>query len=368
MSLETLLAAAWFVEQQDAQRDLLQTSPLNNSRELHLLECTSSEERAGDGVLSNQESPEHEDCSSSNKSASLPVILPRDKPNTSPSINNDILSNSPDNIAQAPAWTEEKEYHKRVAGTREVHNKLEKNRRAHLKECFEILKKQLPPCPDEKKSSNLSILHSALRHIQSLRRKEREFEHEMERLAREKISAQQKLAILKKELSTQWEHIDFSTLLPDSVELNEAEVKEDQGSLSTSTATEEGLDWITIQNDEDEDDDIDVISDSDDTSKLNSNTSSLSSFATPCSPMGASFAELNTESNKAASHFSIPVPAHVSADQRGKMLPVPQPLLLPDDGEASSDVISCRLKQQGKQDTDTDAQVSGQCLRCPPST
>lgn len=49
------------------------------------------------------------------------------------------------------------------AGTREVHNKLEKHRRAHLKECFDLLKKQLPSTPDEKKVSNLSILHSALR-------------------------------------------------------------------------------------------------------------------------------------------------------------------------------------------------------------
>lgn len=51
------------------------------------------------------------------------------------------------------------------SGTREVHNKLEKNRRAHLKECFELLKRQLPT-QDEKKSSNLSILHAAIRHIQ----------------------------------------------------------------------------------------------------------------------------------------------------------------------------------------------------------
>jgi MAX-binding protein len=51
------------------------------------------------------------------------------------------------------------------AGTREVHNKLEKNRRAHLKECFEQLKKQLTLMPDEKKTSNLSILGAAIRHI-----------------------------------------------------------------------------------------------------------------------------------------------------------------------------------------------------------
>uniref|UniRef100_A0AAV2J9L0 Max-binding protein MNT n=1 Tax=Knipowitschia caucasica TaxID=637954 RepID=A0AAV2J9L0_KNICA len=51
------------------------------------------------------------------------------------------------------------------AGTREVHNKLEKNRRAHLKECFETLKKNVPNV-DEKKTSNLSVLRSALRYIQ----------------------------------------------------------------------------------------------------------------------------------------------------------------------------------------------------------
>lgn len=87
------------------------------------------------------------------------------------------------------------------AATREVHNKLEKNRRAHLKECFELLKRQLPATPDDKKTSNLSILGSAIRYIQMLRRKERECEHEMERLAREKIASQQRLAALKREIS-----------------------------------------------------------------------------------------------------------------------------------------------------------------------
>ncbi|XP_055254317.1 max-binding protein MNT [Moschus berezovskii] len=50
-------------------------------------------------------------------------------------------------------------------GTREVHNKLEKNRRAHLKECFETLKRNIPNV-DDKKTSNLSVLRTALRYIQ----------------------------------------------------------------------------------------------------------------------------------------------------------------------------------------------------------
>ncbi|XP_074107967.1 uncharacterized protein LOC141533157 isoform X2 [Cotesia typhae] len=98
------------------------------------------------------------------------------------------------------------------SGTREVHNKLEKNRRAHLKECFELLKKQLP-AQDEKKSSNLSILHAAIRHIQVLVRKERDNEHEMEKLAREKIASQQRIVALKKELAGRWPHLDFSQIL-----------------------------------------------------------------------------------------------------------------------------------------------------------
>lgn len=35
----------------------------------------------------------------------------------------------------------------------------------------------------------------------------------MEKLAREKIAAQQRIVALKKELSATWDHIDFSTLL-----------------------------------------------------------------------------------------------------------------------------------------------------------
>ncbi|EGI67480.1 Phosphorylase b kinase gamma catalytic chain, skeletal muscle isoform [Acromyrmex echinatior] len=97
------------------------------------------------------------------------------------------------------------------SGTREVHNKLEKNRRAHLKECFEILKRQLPS-QDEKKSSNLSILHAANKYIQASFSPERDYEHEMEKLAREKIAAQQKLVALKKELNATWE-IDINSLL-----------------------------------------------------------------------------------------------------------------------------------------------------------
>lgn len=58
-------------------------------------------------------------------------------------------------------------FHSRFrAGTREVHNKLEKERRAQLKECYDQLKKELPMREeDRKKTSNLTILLSALEYV-----------------------------------------------------------------------------------------------------------------------------------------------------------------------------------------------------------
>ncbi|XP_070549932.1 max-binding protein MNT-like [Ptychodera flava] len=121
------------------------------------------------------------------------------------------------------------------AGTREVHNKLEKNRRAHLKECFDVLKKQIPNMED-KKTSNLCILRSALRYIQVLKRKEKEYEHEMERLAREKISYQQKLAHLKIEFSDRFDH---GMEMPWNIKTSKLEIDEDQASTSTASEGED---------------------------------------------------------------------------------------------------------------------------------
>lgn len=122
------------------------------------------------------------------------------------------------------------------AGTREVHNKLEKNRRAHLKECFETLKKNIPNV-DEKKTSNLSVLRCTLRYIQTLKRKEKDYEHEMERLAREKIALQQRLAELKNELSQQLDVIEIDRVLRQTVQPDD-----DQASTSTASEGEDNID------------------------------------------------------------------------------------------------------------------------------
>ncbi|XP_017586359.1 PREDICTED: LOW QUALITY PROTEIN: max-binding protein MNT [Corvus brachyrhynchos] len=130
------------------------------------------------------------------------------------------------------------ELKKRIGGvgTREVHNKLEKNRRAHLKECFETLKRNIPNV-DDKKTSNLSVLRSALRYIQTLKRKEKEYEHEMERLAREKIATQQRLAELQNELSQWMDVLEIDRIIRQTVQ-----PEDDQASTSTASEGEDNMD------------------------------------------------------------------------------------------------------------------------------
>ncbi|KAK3606503.1 hypothetical protein CHS0354_041454 [Potamilus streckersoni] len=128
------------------------------------------------------------------------------------------------------------------AGTREVHNKLEKNRRAHLKECFDILKKQIPNMED-KRTSNLSILRGSLRYVQTLKRKEKEYEQEMQRLAREKIMLQERMDTLKSELAKMNIDVDLKIWTQNSVP--------DDENSSYSTVTESGSPIMSEDEDED---------------------------------------------------------------------------------------------------------------------
>uniref|UniRef100_A0A8C8RUP7 Max-binding protein MNT n=1 Tax=Pelusios castaneus TaxID=367368 RepID=A0A8C8RUP7_9SAUR len=108
--------------------------------------------------------------------------------------------------------------------------------RAHLKECFETLKRNIPNV-DDKKTSNLSVLRSALRYIQTLKRKEKEYEHEMERLAREKIATQQRLADLKNELSQWMDILEIDRIIRQTIQ-----PEDDQASTSTASEGEDNID------------------------------------------------------------------------------------------------------------------------------
>ncbi|KAM9320549.1 max-binding protein MNT [Gastrophryne carolinensis] len=179
------------------------------------------------------------------------------------------------------------------AGTREVHNKLEKNRRAHLKECFETLKRNIPNV-DDKKTSNLSVLRSALRYIQSLKRKEKEYEHEMERLAREKIATQQRLADLKNDLSQWMDVMEIDRIVRQTVQ-----PEDDQASTSTASEGEDNID-------EDMEDERPV--------------SSLPKRQTP------ELLKMVPSSAASHNHHSTVLPQHVSIQQKQAPSPHAQPL------------------------------------------
>ncbi|XP_017490647.1 PREDICTED: max-binding protein MNT, partial [Rhagoletis zephyria] len=120
------------------------------------------------------------------------------------------------------------------AGTREVHNKLEKNRRAHLKECYEQLKNQLPLKEDErKKTSNLAILGEAIKYVKNLKKKDQELEAEVEQLAKTKINSQLKLVSLKRELGPKYEQMFPGPFLEFEINHCEKEHLNEAASLSS---------------------------------------------------------------------------------------------------------------------------------------
>ena len=81
---------------------------------------------------------------------------------------------------------------------REVHNRLEKNRRALLKKNFDELAVECEL--DPKKASNLTVIRSAYKYVMGLKRQERENEKELSNLVKEKIRMKQLLETLKREM------------------------------------------------------------------------------------------------------------------------------------------------------------------------
>lgn len=68
--------------------------------------------------------------------------------------------------------------------------------------------------------------------VKTLKRKEKEYEHEMERLAREKIATQQRLAELKNELSQCMDVMEIDRVLRQTIQ-----PEDDQASTSTASGT-----------------------------------------------------------------------------------------------------------------------------------
>lgn len=84
---------------------------------------------------------------------------------------------------------------------RELHKTLEKNRRAHLRSCFEQLKLELPKSEyAEKKYSHINIIHYAIRYIHQLKKIELDHKEELDKLSRIRSEYESSLINLREQL------------------------------------------------------------------------------------------------------------------------------------------------------------------------
>ncbi|XP_068708835.1 max dimerization protein 1-like [Montipora capricornis] len=81
--------------------------------------------------------------------------------------------------------------------SRTTHNQLEKNRRAHLRDCLELLKELVPSPPEHQKATTLALLQSAQQYIQVLQMSEKEALDTKRRLNQERYALQRRLALLQ---------------------------------------------------------------------------------------------------------------------------------------------------------------------------
>ncbi|GAV02988.1 hypothetical protein RvY_13481 [Ramazzottius varieornatus] len=93
---------------------------------------------------------------------------------------------------------------------RSVHNVLEKNRRAHLKDCFEALKTEVLENDDDKKASHLAVLRSAVRCLQQLQRESGQLQRDTEKAHRDRSVVQLRLQELKHEMRLHNPTVDAS--------------------------------------------------------------------------------------------------------------------------------------------------------------
>merc|ERR1712066_1179665 len=85
---------------------------------------------------------------------------------------------------------------KKPQGNRSTHNELEKNRRAHLRNCLEKLKDIVPVGGDSSRHTTLGLLNKAKHFIKSLEDKERKGTTHKDNLLREQRYLRRRLELL----------------------------------------------------------------------------------------------------------------------------------------------------------------------------
>lgn len=152
----------------------------------------------------------------------LPIILNPMSPNAPQS------SMSSQNCASSPTSVSSS-----YSRHRELHKTLEKNRRAHLRHCFELLRSELPTSEyADKKTSHINIIKSAIKYIMVLAHEEQELKSEMQRLSKvnrqltENLSSLQMKSPVSSRIDLQQHHlqqqiIDTTSSTSDKVSLGQ---------------------------------------------------------------------------------------------------------------------------------------------------
>jgi len=104
-----------------------------------------------------------------------------------------LLSDHPSNFTSRRLT---KSNNRKPQGNRSTHNELEKNRRAHLRNCLEKLKDIVPLGGDSSRHTTLGLLNKAKHFIRALEDKERKASSHRENLMREQRYLRRRLELL----------------------------------------------------------------------------------------------------------------------------------------------------------------------------
>lgn len=113
---------------------------------------------------------------------------------------NSASSSTSSNAGGGASSTSSKGRKSHPSGNRSTHNELEKNRRAHLRNCLEKLKDIVPLGPDNSRHTTLGLLNKAKHFIKNLEEKDRKVCSSKETLLREQRYLRRRLELLSSQM------------------------------------------------------------------------------------------------------------------------------------------------------------------------
>ncbi|XP_008418148.1 max dimerization protein 3 isoform X2 [Poecilia reticulata] len=128
-----------------------------------------------------------------------------------------------------------------AGGKRTVHNELEKNRRAQLRQCLEQLKKQVPLSTDSMRNTTLNLLRQAQLHIKKLQEQDERAEQLKDRLRWEQRELRVRLEQLQRGTERMRNNSQGSTMSSERSDSDREDVEVDVESIVFDCADSDGL-------------------------------------------------------------------------------------------------------------------------------